>query len=35
MSFVDGHAKPLSFVGVYRQQWFEDYDQDGPVVNPH
>jgi len=35
MSFVDGHAKPLSFVNVYRQQWFEDYDKDGPVVNPH
>jgi prepilin-type N-terminal cleavage/methylation domain-containing protein len=35
LSFVDGHAKPLSFVGVYRQQWFEDYDKDGAVVNPH
>ncbi|WP_420792919.1 hypothetical protein [Lentisphaera marina] len=33
MSFVDGHAKSLSFRDLYRQQWFEDYDKDIPVVN--
>ena len=35
LSFADGHAKSVSFVGVYRQQWFEGYDKDGAVVNPH
>jgi prepilin-type processing-associated H-X9-DG protein len=31
LSFVDGHAKPVSFEDAYRQQWYETYDTTDPV----
>lgn len=35
LSFTDGHAKTLSFSDVFRQQWFDSYDPNKSVVNPH
>jgi len=35
LSFTDGHAKAVTFENVFRQQWFDTYDPNKSVVNPH
>ena len=35
LSYVDGHATTVTLEDVYRQQWFDTYDKDEAVINPH
>lgn len=35
LSFTDGHVEILTLENVFRQQWFETYDPNEAVVNPH